>query len=103
LRFFAARSPVRAWTRETECSLPRVGFVNSILLHIRGVEEELNEEHRVARKALPAALTRFCEENGDDVPPASTVGRWLTERGVRESRLDGRRAYRGIGLFEGND
>jgi putative DNA primase/helicase len=62
---------------------------------------ELDDEARVTRKALRAALLAYCEEAGDDdVPPASTVGRWLTERGVREARLDGKRAYRGIRLTE---
>jgi len=57
---------------------------------------DLGDEYRVTRKALRAALARYCEDTGDDVPPAATVGRWLTERGVRDSRVDGIRAYRGI-------
>jgi putative DNA primase/helicase len=64
---------------------------------------ELGEDHRVQRKALRAALTRFCEDTGDDIPPAATLGRWLTERGVRESRFDGVRGYRGIRLASGDN
>jgi putative DNA primase/helicase len=63
---------------------------------------ELDDEHRVARSALRAALTRYCDENGDDVPASATVGRWLTERGVRDSRIRGKRAYKGIRLREGS-
>jgi putative DNA primase/helicase len=61
---------------------------------------ELGDDHRVERKALRAELARYCEDCGDDMPAATTVGRWLTERGVRESRAGGRRAYRGIRLAE---
>jgi putative DNA primase/helicase len=63
---------------------------------------DLDDDYRVQRKALRAALTRYCEDTGDDVPPAATLGRWLTERGVRDSRLDGARAYRGIRLAGGD-
>jgi putative DNA primase/helicase len=68
----------------------------------RFVEEccELGDDYRVLSKGLRAELARFCEEGGDDVPPATALGRWLTERGVREARLDGKRAYRGLQLRE---
>lgn len=61
---------------------------------------EFDDEHRVERKVLRAALAAYCEDSGDDVPPAATVGRWLTERGVRDSRSSGKRSYRGIGLLK---
>jgi putative DNA primase/helicase len=59
---------------------------------------DLGEERRVLRKTLREELAAFCVESGDDVPPAATVGRWLTERGIRDARVDGRRAYRGIAM-----
>jgi putative DNA primase/helicase len=61
---------------------------------------ELGDDYRVLRKGLRAELTRFCEESGEDIPPPATLGRWLTERGVRDARLDGKRAYRGLRLRE---
>jgi len=61
---------------------------------------ELGDEHRVERKVLRAALARYCEENGDEIPPATTLGRWLTERGARETRANGKKGYRGIRLTE---
>ena len=63
---------------------------------------DLDDDHRVPRKVLRAALTRYCEDTGDDVPPAATLGRRLTERGIRETRFDGARGYRGI-QFAGGD
>ncbi len=59
---------------------------------------ELGDDCRVLRKELRDALIAYCSDAGDDVPPPTTVGRWLTERGIRDSRLDGKRAYRGIRL-----
>ena len=61
---------------------------------------ELGDDYRVPRKVLRAALIDFCEDNDDDVPPATTVGRWLAERDVRDSRMNGKRAYRGIRVLE---
>jgi len=59
---------------------------------------ELGDDCRVVRKELRAALEAFCGDTGDDVPPAATVGRWLTERGIGDTRLEGKRAYRGVAL-----
>ena len=61
---------------------------------------EFGDEHRVTKKALRDALSRYCDDTGDDVPPATTLGRWLTERDVRESKVNGKRAYRGLRLLE---
>jgi putative DNA primase/helicase len=61
---------------------------------------DLDDEFRVPARQLRDALADYCSETGDDVPPPTTVGRWLAERNVREARLDGKRAYRGIGLRE---
>jgi putative DNA primase/helicase len=44
---------------------------------------ELGDDHRVLRKALRAALLAYCEEGGEDPPPAPALGRWLTDRGIR--------------------
>jgi putative DNA primase/helicase len=60
---------------------------------------ELDDEHRVVAKTLRGALAGYCEESGDDVPAPAMLGRWLTERGVREARVGGKRAYRGIRLL----
>jgi len=67
----------------------------------RFVEEccEFGDDYRVKRKDLRAALATYCDDTGDDVPESTTIGRWLAERGVRDSRLDGKRAYRGIRLL----
>ena len=64
---------------------------------------ELGDEFLVTRKTLRAALAAYCEELGDDIPPATTVGRWLTERGVRLAKVGGERKYRGIRLSEGTE
>ncbi len=61
---------------------------------------EFGDDYRVTRHELRAALTRYCEDLGDEPPPAATVGRWLTERGARDSRSNGKRAYRGVRLRE---
>jgi putative DNA primase/helicase len=61
---------------------------------------ELGEEYRVTGKTLRAALATYCDDAGEEVPAATTLGRWLSERGVREARIGNRRAYRGIGLIE---
>ena len=61
---------------------------------------ELDNDLRILRKDLRDALADYCEDSGDDVPPPTTLGRWLTERGIRESRFDGKRGYRGIRLLE---
>ncbi len=63
---------------------------------------ELGDDFRVERKELRAALATFCDDNGDEVPPATTIGRWLTERGARESKAGGRKGYRGIRLRDGD-
>lgn len=61
---------------------------------------EFADDHRVLSRALRDALKHYCEESGDDLPPAAVVGRWLTDRGVREARIDKKRAYRGLRLLE---
>jgi putative DNA primase/helicase len=48
---------------------------------------ELGDDYRVPRKALRAALLEYCDEGGDDPPPAETLGRWLSDRGVRDARM----------------
>jgi putative DNA primase/helicase len=67
----------------------------------RFIEEccELGDNYRVVSKTLRAALAAYCEDNGEDVPPATTLGRWLAERDVREARLGGKRGYRGVQLL----
>jgi putative DNA primase/helicase len=61
---------------------------------------ELGEDYRIERKALRDALVLYCEDGGDEAPPATTLGRWLSERGVRATKGGGRRSYRGIRLHE---
>lgn len=62
---------------------------------------QLGEDHRVTGKRLRGALAAYCEEAGDDMPPAATLGRWLVERGVRVTKTRaGVRGYRGIRLYE---
>jgi putative DNA primase/helicase len=69
----------------------------------RFVEEhcELGDNYAITRKRLREALARYCDETGDDVPPATTFGRFLTERSIREVRLGDRRerGYRGLRLI----
>jgi putative DNA primase/helicase len=59
---------------------------------------DLDPGLRVACKELRAALTDFCAENDAEAPLATTLGRWLAERGVRQTRIGQRRMYKGIGL-----
>lgn len=61
---------------------------------------ELGDECRVTRKGLQDALAAYCGDTGDDIPFAATLGRWLAERGVRQTRIEGKRAYRGVQLIE---
>jgi putative DNA primase/helicase len=61
---------------------------------------ELGDAARVSRKQLRAALLAYCDDTGDDPPAVATVGRWLTERGVREARIGKLRAYRGVRVLE---
>ena len=61
---------------------------------------ELDADHRVVKKELRAALASYCEETGDDTPEATTLGRWLGDRGVRDVKVNGKRGYRGIRLTE---
>ena len=58
------------------------------------------DEYRVERKALREALVLYCQDGDDEVPPATTLGRWLAERSVRATKAGGRRTYRGIRLGE---
>jgi P4 family phage/plasmid primase-like protien len=62
----------------------------------------IGDDKTVTRKALRGALMRYCEEGGDDEPPATTLGRWLSDRGVRATKSGSTRSYRGIGLNKGS-
>jgi putative DNA primase/helicase len=61
---------------------------------------ELDADHRVVKKDLRAALADYCDSNGDEVPPATTLGRWLSKRGIRDVKVGGKKGYRGARLIE---